>query len=175
MQVAVIDLRDRSQFGWRGCLISSRIFQGEHLFARIDRAERSVRFVQTETYSGILKPIIGPFLKPLSRRAFRKMDRCPKSVCESTEFAEFGELVAPVNSGHRQVTIHNLRNCDYVTETEYSNCWTNRTVYLSQLSHVKLSRICLSDARLELLRGIENGPPNASIMPKIPRTFSEPL
>ena len=32
-----------------------------------------------------------------------------------------------------RVTIHNLRNCDYRTETEYSNCWTDRTVYLSQL------------------------------------------
>ncbi len=37
-----------------------------------------------------------------------------------------------------QVTIHNLRNCDYVTETEYSNCWTDRTVNLSQLSHIDL-------------------------------------
>ncbi len=32
-----------------------------------------------------------------------------------------------------RVTIHNLRNCDYRTETDYSNCWTERTVYLSQL------------------------------------------
>jgi hypothetical protein len=32
-----------------------------------------------------------------------------------------------------RVTIHNLRNCDYQTETSYTNCWTDRTVYLSQL------------------------------------------
>jgi hypothetical protein len=32
-----------------------------------------------------------------------------------------------------RVTIHNLRNCDYRTETEYSNCWSDRTVYLSQI------------------------------------------
>jgi hypothetical protein len=31
------------------------------------------------------------------------------------------------------VTIHNLRNCDYRTETDYSNCWSDRTVYLSQI------------------------------------------
>jgi len=37
-----------------------------------------------------------------------------------------------------QVTIHNLRNCDYRTETDYSNCWSNRTVYLSQLRYVDL-------------------------------------
>lgn len=37
-----------------------------------------------------------------------------------------------------RVTIHNLRNCDYRTETDYSNCWTDRTVNLSQLQHADL-------------------------------------
>ena len=32
-----------------------------------------------------------------------------------------------------RVTIHNLRNCDYRTETDYSNCWSDRTLYLSQI------------------------------------------
>ncbi len=32
-----------------------------------------------------------------------------------------------------RVTIHNLRNCDYRNETDYSNCWSDRIVYLSQL------------------------------------------
>jgi Domain of unknown function (DUF4105) len=31
------------------------------------------------------------------------------------------------------LTIHNLRNCDYRTETDYSNCWSDRTVNLSDL------------------------------------------
>lgn len=35
-----------------------------------------------------------------------------------------------------QITIHNLRNCDYRTETEYSNCWSDRTLYLSRLRGV---------------------------------------
>jgi Domain of unknown function (DUF4105) len=35
-----------------------------------------------------------------------------------------------------RVTINNLRNCDYRTETDYTNCWSDRTVYLSQLRHV---------------------------------------
>lgn len=33
-----------------------------------------------------------------------------------------------------RVTIHNFRNCDYRTETSYTNCWTDKTVYLSQLN-----------------------------------------
>jgi hypothetical protein len=32
-----------------------------------------------------------------------------------------------------RVTIHNLRNCDYRTETDYANCWSDRTFYLSQI------------------------------------------
>ena len=37
-----------------------------------------------------------------------------------------------------RVTIHNLRNCDYHTETEYSDCWSDRSVYLSQLRYADL-------------------------------------
>ncbi len=32
-----------------------------------------------------------------------------------------------------RVTIHNLRNCEYRTETDYANCWSDRTVHLSQI------------------------------------------
>jgi hypothetical protein len=37
-----------------------------------------------------------------------------------------------------RMTIHNLRNCDYRTETDYSNCWSDRTVNLSDLRGVDL-------------------------------------
>ncbi len=32
-----------------------------------------------------------------------------------------------------RLVIHNLRNCDYRSETDYSNCWSDRTVNLSDL------------------------------------------
>ncbi len=32
-----------------------------------------------------------------------------------------------------RLIIHNLRNCDYRTEMDYSNCWSDRTVNLSDL------------------------------------------
>jgi hypothetical protein len=32
-----------------------------------------------------------------------------------------------------RVTIHNLRNCDYRAESEYTDCWHDRTVDLSQI------------------------------------------
>jgi hypothetical protein len=37
-----------------------------------------------------------------------------------------------------QATIHNLRTCDYQTETAYRNCWSDRTVNLSDLRGVDL-------------------------------------
>jgi hypothetical protein len=40
---------------------------------------------------------------------------------------------ASVDINGDRVTIHNLRNCDYRTETDYTNGWSDRTVYLSQL------------------------------------------
>ena len=45
---------------------------------------------------------------------------------------------ASVDIDGDRVTIHNLRNCDYITKTEYSNCWSDRTVYLSQLRYADL-------------------------------------
>jgi len=35
-----------------------------------------------------------------------------------------------------RIAIHNLRNCDYRAETEYTNCWHDRVVHLSQLQGV---------------------------------------
>ena len=32
-----------------------------------------------------------------------------------------------------RVTIHDFRNCDYRTETDYADCWSDRTFYLSQI------------------------------------------
>jgi hypothetical protein len=37
-----------------------------------------------------------------------------------------------------RVIIHNLRNCDYRTETDYSNCWSDRIVNLSDLRGLDL-------------------------------------
>ena len=48
------------------------------------------------------------------------------------------DRTAWIETNGDRVTIHNLRNCDYRTETDYSNCWSDRTVYLSQLRYVDL-------------------------------------
>jgi Domain of unknown function (DUF4105) len=35
-----------------------------------------------------------------------------------------------------RITLHNVRNCDYRSETEYTNCWSDRTYNLSDLRGV---------------------------------------
>jgi Domain of unknown function (DUF4105) len=37
-----------------------------------------------------------------------------------------------------RVTIHNVRNCDYRTETDYATCWSERTFYLSEIQATDL-------------------------------------
>ncbi len=48
------------------------------------------------------------------------------------------DRTAWVEMDRDRITIHNLRNCDYRTETDYSNCWSDRTVNLSDLRGVDL-------------------------------------
>jgi hypothetical protein len=43
------------------------------------------------------------------------------------------DQTAWTNMDGDRITIHNLRNCDYRTETDYTNCWSDRTLFLSQI------------------------------------------
>jgi Domain of unknown function (DUF4105) len=46
--------------------------------------------------------------------------------------------VAWAEIGGNSITIHNLRNCDYHTEIDLDNCWSDKTVDLFQLRAVDL-------------------------------------
>jgi Domain of unknown function (DUF4105) len=41
-----------------------------------------------------------------------------------------------VETAGDRITVHNVRNCDYRSETEYTNCWSDRTYNLSDLRAV---------------------------------------
>jgi len=43
------------------------------------------------------------------------------------------DRIAWVEIDGDRVAIHNIRNCDYRSETDYTNCWSDRTLYLSQI------------------------------------------
>jgi hypothetical protein len=48
------------------------------------------------------------------------------------------DRVAWAQTDGDRFTIHNVRDCDYRSETDYRNCWGDRTVYLSHLRGVDL-------------------------------------
>jgi len=39
-----------------------------------------------------------------------------------------------------EITIHNLRNCDSRTETDYANCWSERTFFKQLKEREKIGR-----------------------------------
>jgi hypothetical protein len=43
------------------------------------------------------------------------------------------DRTAWVDTSGDRLSIHNLRNCEYRTETDYTNCWSERTAHLSKL------------------------------------------
>jgi hypothetical protein len=67
---------------WRGRLWVPGLFDGEHSF-EIDRStDRSVRFTQRETFSGLLVPLLARYLKTKTRRGFEQMNQALKERVE---------------------------------------------------------------------------------------------
>jgi hypothetical protein len=60
----------------------SGLLDGEHLFVLETIGEAQVRFVQKKTYSGILLPIMWPWLKGQGFEAFGMMNRALKKAAE---------------------------------------------------------------------------------------------
>jgi hypothetical protein len=61
---------------------------------------------------------------------------------QPTNEADWQPDVAQLASGDingDEVTLHNVRNCDYRTETDYTPHWDTRTVHLSQITGLDLA------------------------------------
>jgi len=73
---------------WLGSLIVSGLLDGEHVFELKPLAEAQVRFIQKEAYSGVLLPIMWPWLKGQGFEAFGMMNlalkRAAEQSCESS-------------------------------------------------------------------------------------------
>ena len=67
---------------WLGNLLVSGLLDGEHLFMLEPLGEAQVRFVQREAYSGVLLPIMWPWLKGQGFEAFGMMNRALKATAE---------------------------------------------------------------------------------------------
>ena len=84
----VLSFGIEQEIRWLGSLLVSGLLDGEHLFILEPLGEAQVRFVQREEYSGVLLPIIWPWLRSQGLEAFGIMNRALKKAaehsCEST-------------------------------------------------------------------------------------------
>lgn len=60
---------------WRASFISGRLFSGEHGFRLEPLGRDRVRFVQDETFRGLLVPIYSRLRLPATRRGFEQMNQ----------------------------------------------------------------------------------------------------
>ena len=72
----------RQAFRWRGRLLLPGLFDGAHSFEIHPRAEKSVRFVQRERFSGILVPLLRKSLDTNTRQGFNAMNAALKKRAE---------------------------------------------------------------------------------------------
>lgn len=70
------------EFRWRGSLLLTGIFDGEHIFELEPSGEGGTRFDHSEIFSGILIPIIRRELETNTRRAFESFNRALKRRAE---------------------------------------------------------------------------------------------
>lgn len=70
----VLRLLPGRELRWKGRVLISGIFDGEHWFMIYPLAPDKVRFVQGERFSGVLAPFILPFLRKRTLEGFRRMN-----------------------------------------------------------------------------------------------------
>jgi hypothetical protein len=93
MRPTVTTWEPPNELRWRGTFLTSRLFKGEHGFRVEANGSNKVRFVQDETFSGLLVPIYARLRLPRTRRGFDEMnealrDRAEKIAAEHEAAAE---------------------------------------------------------------------------------------
>ena len=70
MRPTVISWEPPNELRWRSTFLTGRLFTGEHGFRLEPTATDRVRFVQDETFSGLLVPLYSRLRLPRTRRGF---------------------------------------------------------------------------------------------------------
>jgi len=68
---------------WLGQLGLPGLFDGEHSFVIEPAGEGHVRFIQSERFSGVLVPLLMPFVGDSTRRGFEAMNEALKARAET--------------------------------------------------------------------------------------------
>lgn len=70
------------KFAWRGKVLMSGIFDGQHEFILEPLADGKTRFVHREEFSGLLVPVVWPMLEAKTKRGFIQMNEALKKRAE---------------------------------------------------------------------------------------------
>jgi len=68
---------------WRATFLNKRLFSGEHGFKLEPTAANRVRFVQDETFSGLLVPLYSRLRLPHTRRGFDEVNAALRDRAEN--------------------------------------------------------------------------------------------
>ena len=77
----LLKVEPNREIRWLGHLFFPGLFDGEHIFLIEPIEESKVRFVQRETFKGILVPILWKSLARDTRRGFDEMNKALRERC----------------------------------------------------------------------------------------------
>jgi len=72
-----------SEFRWHGYVFMPGLLDAEHLFVVEKLSKVKTLFMQSERFSGILSPILTPFIRSSTEKSFDKMNEALKNRAES--------------------------------------------------------------------------------------------
>lgn len=92
----IIDWTPPHELRWRASFVAERLFSGEHGFRLEPLGADRVRFVQDETFRGLLVPLYSRLRLPATRRGFEQMNQALRERAEAraTEQSAFERQVA---------------------------------------------------------------------------------
>jgi len=79
----VIKAVPATELRWRGRMFIAGLFDGEHAFIIVPNGLKGVRFIQREHFSGLLTPLILPFIGAKTHKGFDLMNLALKKVAEA--------------------------------------------------------------------------------------------
>ena len=80
----VLTAEPQRELRWLGHLLAPGLFDGEHSFSIQALDENRIRFVQRETFKGLLVPLFARSLETNTQRGFEEMNRALKERAEAT-------------------------------------------------------------------------------------------
>lgn len=74
--------RVNQKFTWLGHFIFPELFDGEHSFELVERADGSIDFMHSESFKGILVPLFANMLDNQTKHGFEQMNHALKERAE---------------------------------------------------------------------------------------------